>query len=68
MPEKRITPKFEQYTSAEMYERVGLKGYEPMTAKEIETEEQQDTILNDHNYIIEEKFDGTPLWKRCIRP
>ena len=59
MPEKKITPRFEHYTSAEMYERAGLKGYAPMTAKEIETEEQQDAILNDTSYIIEEKFDGT---------
>lgn len=54
-----IIPHFEHYTSVEMYEKVGLKGYEPMTAKEIETEEQQDEILNDPNYVIEEKFDGT---------
>lgn len=52
-------PLFERFTSAEMYEKAGLKGYAPMTAKEIETEEQQDTFLNDSNYIIEEKFDGT---------
>ena len=54
-----IVPRFEHYTSANMYERAGLKGYAPMTAKEIETEEQQDAILNDSQYIIEEKFDGT---------
>lgn len=52
-------PHFEHYTSADMYERVGLKGYAPMTAKEIETEEQQDELLNDSNYVVEEKFDGT---------
>lgn len=72
MTEKQRTPKFEHYTSAEMYERVGLKGYEPMTAKEIDTEEQQDAILNDPNYVIEEKFDGTRatlyfLSPKCIR-
>lgn len=54
-----VRPRFEHYISAEMYERAGLKGYAPMTAKEIETEEQQDEILNDSQYIIEEKFDGT---------
>lgn len=54
-----IVPRFEHYTSAEMYESAGLKGYAPMTAKEIETEEQQDEILKDSQYIIEEKFDGT---------
>lgn len=54
-----IVPLFDNYTSAEMYENDGLVGYAPMTAKEIETEEQQDEFLNDPNYIIEEKFDGT---------
>ena len=54
-----FVPRFEHYTSAEMYEKDGLKGYAPMTAKEIETEEQQDAFLNDSEYIIEEKFDGT---------
>lgn len=54
-----VVPRFEHFTSAEMYEEVGLKGYAPMTAKEIETEEQQDEILNDSQYVIEEKFDGT---------
>lgn len=55
----KFVPRFEHYTSAEMYEKVGLKGYAPMTAKEIESEEQQDILLNNSNYIIEEKFDGT---------
>lgn len=54
-----IAPRFEHFTSVEMYENAGLKGYAPMTAKEIETEEQQDAVLNDSQYIIEEKFDGT---------
>lgn len=54
-----IAPHFSHYTSAEMYQKAGLVGYAPMTAKEIETEEQQDILLNDPNYIIEEKFDGT---------
>lgn len=56
---RRIFPLFENFTSVADYERVGLKGYAPMTAKEIETEEQQDLVLNDPNYIVEEKFDGT---------
>lgn len=55
----KFVPRFEHYTSADMYEKAGLIGYAPMTAKEIETEEQQDAILNDPQYIIEEKFDGT---------
>ena len=56
---EKMFPRFEHYTSAEMYERAGLRGYAPMTAKEIETEEQQTAVLNDPQYIIEEKFDGT---------
>ena len=55
----KIVPRFEHFTSVCDYENVGLKGYAPMTAKEIDTEEQQDSFLNDSNYIIEEKFDGT---------
>ena len=54
-----LVPRFEHYTSADMYEKAGLKGYAPMTAKEIDTEEKQDEILNDSHYVIEEKFDGT---------
>lgn len=54
-----IIPYFEHYTTVEMYENAGLKGYAPMTAKEIETEEQQDAFLNDPHYVVEEKFDGT---------
>lgn len=52
-------PHFEHYTSAEQYENVALKGYAPMTAKEIDTEEQQDALLSDREYVVEEKFDGT---------
>lgn len=63
-----IKPRFEHYVSADMYERVGLKGYEPMTAKEIETEEQQDILLNDSNYGIEEKFDGTRALLHFLSP
>ena len=37
----------------------GIRGYEPMTAKELETEEQQNEKLNSSEYYIEEKFDGT---------
>ena len=55
----QIVPHFEHFVSADMYEEAGLKGYAPMTAKEVETEEQQDAFLNDPEYIIEEKFDGT---------
>ena len=47
------------YSSEDMYVKSGIRGFAPMTAKEIETEEQQDIILSDKNYIVEEKFDGT---------
>ena len=43
----------------EAFKFAGIRGYEPMTAKELETEEQQDEKLNDPSYILEEKFDGT---------
>lgn len=49
----------EEWDCPEAFKMAGIKGYEPMTAKELETEEQQDAKLNDHTNIIEEKFDGT---------
>lgn len=49
----------EEWNSPEAFEFAGVKGYEPMTAKEIETEEDQELELNDSGNIIEEKFDGT---------
>ena len=41
------------------YNKAHIKGYEPMTAKELETEEEQDNCFNSDEYYIEEKFDGT---------
>lgn len=49
----------EQWNCEEAFALADVKGYEPMTAKELETEEQQDTVLNSTQYFIEEKFDGT---------
>lgn len=49
----------ELWDCPEAFKFAGIKGYEPMTAKELETEEQQDSKLNDPSYILEEKFDGT---------
>lgn len=49
----------EMWDSPQAFEMAGIKGYEPMTAKELDTDEAQDAKLNDPNYIIEEKFDGT---------
>lgn len=48
-----------EWDCPEAFKFAGIKGYEPMTAKELETEEQQDIKLNDTSYILEEKFDGT---------
>ena len=49
----------EMWDRPEAFKFAGIRGYEPMTAKELETEEQQNEKFNDPNYIIEEKFDGT---------
>ena len=49
----------EMWDCPEAFKMAGIRGYEPMTAKEIETEEQQDEKLRDSTNIIEEKFDGT---------
>lgn len=43
----------------EAFKSANIKGYEPMTAKELETEEAQNERMNDGSYFIEEKFDGT---------
>lgn len=66
--EFKYKPHFGHYVSADMYENVGLKGYAPMTAKEIETEEQQDEIFADKGYRIEEKFDGTRATLHFLTP
>ena len=49
----------ELWDCPEAFKMAGIIGREPMTAKELETEEQQDEKLRDTAYIIEEKFDGT---------
>ena len=49
----------EMWDCPEAFKMAGIRGYEPMTAKELETEEQQDEKLGDSTYILEEKFDGT---------
>lgn len=49
----------ELWDCKEAFDFAHIKGYEPMTAKELETEEKQDEKFNDPNCIIEEKFDGT---------
>lgn len=59
--EEQIEPLFnpEYWDCPEAFKMAGIKGYEPMTAKELETEEVQDEKLNSSDYLIEEKFDGT---------
>lgn len=49
----------EQWNCPEAFQFAGVKGYEPMTAKEIDSEEQQEVELSSSDNIIEEKFDGT---------
>ena len=53
-----ITAKYLDYTK-EKYIEEGIKWCEPMLAKEIEDEEKQRELLQDPNYYVEEKFDGT---------
>lgn len=49
----------ENWDCPEAFKMAGIRGYEPMTAKELETDEQQDSVFKDPSYILEEKFDGT---------
>lgn len=49
----------DEWDSAETYANAKIRGYEPMTANELEDEESQDPVLNSKEYFIEEKFDGT---------
>lgn len=49
----------EEWDDPRAFAMAGIRGYDPMTAKELETEEAQDKCLNDPSYVVEEKFDGT---------
>lgn len=57
-PDKQMFPP-EEWDCKEAFAFAGVKGFEPMLAKELETEEEQDRAFNDPDYIMEEKFDGT---------
>ena len=46
----------EMWDCKEAFDFAGIKGYEPMTAKELDTEEAQLEKLNDPNYIIGESL------------
>ena len=52
------SPKYTNWTEKD-YAESSLRYCEPMTAHALEDESEQDTLLNDPQYIIEEKFDGT---------
>lgn len=47
------------WNSPLVFKEANIRGYEPMTAKELDTEEKQDSALRDNKNIVEEKFDGT---------
>ena len=49
----------EEWDSAEKYAQANIIGYEPMTAKELDTEDKQEEAFNNSNNYVEEKFDGT---------
>lgn len=49
----------EMWDCPEAFNIAGIRGYEPMTAKELDTEEKQDFELGLSENILEEKFDGT---------
>lgn len=54
-----MTALFEDYTSKDMYEKDGVMWCVPMTAKEIESEDDQIKALSSEDHYVEEKFDGT---------
>ena len=49
----------EEWDSAEKYAQSNIVGYEPMTAKELDTDDKQEEAFNNSNNYVEEKFDGT---------
>lgn len=55
---------FEHYT-AEDYEKAGIIGYEPMTAKEV-MENKLDSLLTDDTVICERKLDGVRIQLRVF--
>ena len=55
---------FEHYT-AEDYEKAGIIGYEPMTAKEV-MENKLDSLLTDDTVICERKLDGVRIQLRIF--
>ena len=49
----------EEWDSADKYAQANIIGYEPMTAKELDTDDKQEEAFNNSNNYVEEKFDGT---------
>lgn len=58
MEKKELFP-ISTWCNPEVFKKAGIHGYEPMTAKELDTEEVQNERLKDPTYYLEEKFDGT---------
>lgn len=54
-----IVPRFNGYTCVEDYMKDDIKYIVPMTAKEIESKEEQLEKLQSKDFYVEEKFDGT---------
>lgn len=55
---KSYSPKYVDWKESDYFES-DLRYCTPMTAHALEDESEQDSLLNDSQYIIEEKFDGT---------
>lgn len=55
---KELFPE-EKWNNPEAYTKSHIHGYEPMLAKELDTEELQNEKMDDITYFLEEKFDGT---------
>lgn len=53
------SPKFQDYTCKEDFINAGVPYLTPMTALEVEDEEDQQMLFDDPNYYVEEKLDGT---------
>ena len=64
-----MNPRFpiEEWDSAEKYAEANIVGYEPMTAKELDTEDKQEKALYNPDNYLEEKFDGTRALVYCFK-
>lgn len=52
-------PLYEDWSESDYLNDESLRYCVPMTAHALEEETEQDELLNNENYIVEEKFDGT---------